>query len=489
MRADKFYYYFIIVLFLICIPLQINFLNQYNDIYLTNDATEEENKQMPISSAIETELEVLWNKTYGNVNGDGAKSITNCSSGGYIITGWTNTTGTDDIDIFLLRIAEDGTQIWNRTYGSVEEDKGFQVIECSNGSGGFAIVATYYNTSAPTKMDWNNTDLMVIRVAPNGNLLWNKTYSGPEQTFSSCISDIGRSIVECPNGDLALAGVTLTSGGSGDVWLLRIASDGRKLWSYTFHNRITDRCYSPHSLVLCQDNGFAIASYTYNSTHTNDVWIIRTDRFGIHIWNSTFHIPDYQRPESLIALNTGGFLIMANNGSGSAGDAWLIRIDTSGNHIWNRTYGGVEEDRGYSVVQTEDSGFTFVGTTHSYDINNGDVWLVHTGAGGDLLWHYSIDYDLSGNSASSVVYKGLGIYTIAGSTLRFGDQTADIWVVKLHVKPKITTTTTSSSNGGSGGNSGENEESSIPYGQYFLIFSLIGIFLLIVNEKRKIRKK
>ncbi|MFX0106460.1 MAG: hypothetical protein ACFE75_13370, partial [Candidatus Hodarchaeota archaeon] len=200
----------------------------------------------------QTELIELWNKTYDWDYVDNSKSIIKCNNGDYAIAGWTNSSGSGDLDIWLVRISADGTHLWNYTYGATEEDKGFQVIECN--TGGFALSATYTNTSAAI----TNKDCMVVRVADNGSLLWSLSYSGPEQNASHWIGDLGRSIVECNNGDFVLAGVTDTAIGVGDVWLFRIDRFGNRLWDRTYHNRRTDRCYTPHSLVQCQDGGFAI---------------------------------------------------------------------------------------------------------------------------------------------------------------------------------------------------------------------------------------
>ena len=175
--------------------------------------------EFPKSSS-QTSLNIIWNKTYGGEYVDVSQSIINCSTGGFVISGWTNSSGAGDLDIWILRIDDNGDHIWNRTFGGIEEDKGFEITEYS--SGGFAVAATLTNTTAL----YDNNDFSVIRIADDGNLIWQKNYSGPEQTDVSIISDLGRSIVECPNGDLTLAGVTRTAIGESDCWLFRIGPNG-----------------------------------------------------------------------------------------------------------------------------------------------------------------------------------------------------------------------------------------------------------------------
>lgn len=381
------------------------------------------------TAAKKSEVNMIWNKTYGGDYVDVTQSITNSSLGGYIISGWTNSSGRGDLDIWILRISEDGTHIWNRTFGDVEEDKGFEIIECN--SGGFAIAATFTNTST----FHDNSDFSVIRIADNGNLIWHKNYSGPEQTDVSLKSDLGRSIIECPNGDFVLAGVTGTAIGDSDAWLFRIGPNGHKLWDRTYDHWDNERCYTPHSLVRCSDGGFAIACYTYNASLSNDIWLIRTNSFGIQLWNKTYGVNSgYERPESLILCEDGGFGIMANTQSFGAGstDAWFIRTDAFGNQLWNKTYGGSEEDSCTKAIEMSDGGFTLMGSTHSFDIGNGDAWIIRIESAGNLIWNHTIG-DPYGNGISAFLYLGNNTYIATGTTHHLGMQYQDAWIIKFQV--------------------------------------------------------
>ncbi|MFX0039266.1 MAG: hypothetical protein ACFFCY_11815 [Promethearchaeota archaeon] len=402
------------------------FVNDY--IEITDSKFNEERIK---TSTQQTELITLWNLTYGGDYIDTAQSIIKCTTGGYAITGWTNSSGAGDYDIWVVRLTNNGTLIWNYTYGGIGEDKGFQIIESS--SGGFAIVSTYYNTTAL----YNNNDLYVIRLANDGNIIWNKTYSGPDQNATSIVSDLGRSIVECPNGDFLVAGATLNNAveqNNGDIWLVRLTPSGNIIWQKRYHNRITDRCYEPHSLVRCKDGGFAIVGYTYNSTTSNDIWLIRIDNNGDPIWNKTIGTSDYDRPEGIVECKNGDFGIIANSKGFGVGlnDAWVIRTDLAGNQLWNQSFGGNSEDGGSQILEMPDDGFAVVGSTHSFDIGGGDLWLLRMDQNGTLLWNHTIG-DPYGNGGATFVYEDNNTYICAGSTIRVGVPFQDMWVVKVHI--------------------------------------------------------
>jgi hypothetical protein len=394
-------------------------------------------KVLVTTSAPQTDIIILWNKTYGGDFIDTSQSIIKCSNGGYVVAGWTNSSGAGDLDIWVVRIDNNGNLIWNYTYGGIGEDKGFQVIESS--LGGFLVISTYYNTTALH----NNQDLRVLRLANNGNIIWNRSYSGPDQNATSIVSDLGRSIVECPNGDFVVAGATRNDDvepNNGDIWLLRLSPSGIKIWEKRYHNRITDRCYTPHSLIRCKDGGFAVVGYTHNSSHPNDVWLIRTNELGEPVWNKTFGGSDFDRPESLVECFNGGFGIIANTKSFGSGlnDAWVIRTDPGGNPLWNQTFGGTGEDGGNQIFEMADGGFTVVGSTHSFDTGGGDLWILRMDQNGNLNWNHTVG-DPYGNSGASFVFEGNNTFTCAGSTYRVGEQFGDMWVVKIRIRELIPT--------------------------------------------------
>ncbi len=416
----------------------------------------------------ETEMLVLWNKTFGGEYYDTGESIIRSTTGKYVISGWTNSSG--DLDIFLIGLSSDGTQEWNQTIGDAEEDKGFQIITCD--SGGYAIASTYTNITATR----NNTDFMVSRIADDGTIIWNKCFVGPEQTGGNYTGDLGRSIAQCSNGDFVLGGVTITTSGKSDIWMLRITANGTKDWERVYHNWDIDRCFSPHCIVQCNNGGFAILGYTYNSTQSNDVWLIRTNSNGLPMWNRTYgDATGYQRPESLIECSNGGFVIIANTQSFGAGDAdaWVIRTDLFGNQTWNQTYGGIELDQGFQILEMTNNELTFVGSTHNFDQEGqGDAWIVRIAENGTHLWNYTIG-DAYGNSAGSFVYEGNDTFTVLGATNSIGVAFSKIWVFKLRLNTTIITLTPSVSS-----------EARINY-HFFLLSGLISIGALIILKKKR----
>ena len=59
----------------------------------------------------------MWDKTYGGTGEDYGWAMQPVDEGGYIIAGETDSAGAEELDAYLVRIDEDGEELWARTYG------------------------------------------------------------------------------------------------------------------------------------------------------------------------------------------------------------------------------------------------------------------------------------------------------------------------------------------------------------------------------------
>ena len=59
----------------------------------------------------------MWNQTYGGIDDDLGYSVVENSDGGYAITGETLSFGAGSSDVWLVKINATGNEQWNQTYG------------------------------------------------------------------------------------------------------------------------------------------------------------------------------------------------------------------------------------------------------------------------------------------------------------------------------------------------------------------------------------
>ena len=198
------------------------------------------------------------------------------------------------------------------------------------------------------------------------------------------------------------------------------------VWNTTYGDTGDD---SAGDIIEVSTGGFAILGRTDNM-HSPDqeVWLIRTDATGNHLWNQTYGGIEHDTGVSLIECSDGGFAFVGVTFSWGAGEneGWLVRTDATGNHLWNQTYGGSTCDLLWDLVECNDGGFALIGSTKHFGATNFDMWLIRTDASGNYLWsktYGSVSHD-----------HGKSILKTATGFLLFGElftsQLSEFYVVE-----------------------------------------------------------
>ena len=120
-----------------------------------------------------------WAQTYGGADYENAEAVIQSSDGGYVLVGSSFTYATGENDLYIVKTNGTGDLEWQKNYGSVYYDVGYDVVQASDG--GF-VVAGYYTQAAtfysdvyllkdmggPTSIETNSAQYSeLISVAPN----------------------------------------------------------------------------------------------------------------------------------------------------------------------------------------------------------------------------------------------------------------------------------------------------------------------------------
>ncbi len=365
--------------------------------------------------ALDSPLSV-WNWTYGGANMDWGCSVVERSTGGFAAVGYTMSSGAGNSDVWLILTDESGNPQSSHTFGGVDRDIGWGIIEVS--SGGFLIAGETESFGA------GDFDAWLIRVDANGNHLWNQTYGG-------LYDEWGWTVVEVSTGGFVFSGRTASLGaGSFDVWLVRTDSDGNHLWNHTFGGIDID---VGREMVELSTGGFAIIGETQSfGAGFYDFYLIRTDANGNFVWSRTYGGTGLDEATSIAEVSAGGFMLTGDTWSYGAGsrDVWLIRTDANGNSLWNRTFGGADADGGMSVIEVSSGGYAITGDTASLGAGAEDMWLIRTNADGIAIWNQTFG-GTEGDEGWAVLETSTGDLVVFGSTASFGAGVADAWLIQV----------------------------------------------------------
>lgn len=107
-----------------------------------------------------------WNNTFGGNADDEGYSVQQTIDGGYIISGYTKSFGAGLMDVFLIKADPSGNQVWSKTFGGVQDDEGYSVLETNDGD--------YLVGGVTSSSGAGSRDMWMIKTDPSGNLIWQK---------------------------------------------------------------------------------------------------------------------------------------------------------------------------------------------------------------------------------------------------------------------------------------------------------------------------
>ncbi len=210
--------------------------------------------------------EVEWQKTFGGKYGDVANSIQQTTDGGYIVAGWTSSFGSGGSDVYILKLDSKGDLEWQKTFGGWYDDAAYSIKQTTDGG---YIVAGWTKSSGSGWQDaysgWQ--DVYILKLNSKGEVEWQKTFGGEN-------SDEAKSIQQTTDGGYIVAGWTYSFGSGGDdVYILKLNSKGQLEWQKTFGGKDFDVA---KSIQQTTDGGYIVAGWTYSfGSGGDDVYILK----------------------------------------------------------------------------------------------------------------------------------------------------------------------------------------------------------------------
>ena len=104
--------------------------------------------------------DTLWTQTFGGSSNDVGESIQQTTDGGYIVAGYTESYGAGDIDVYLIKTNASGSEEWTQTFGGSSADEGYSIQQTQDGG--------YIIAGKTTSFGAGGLDVYLIRLAGDG---------------------------------------------------------------------------------------------------------------------------------------------------------------------------------------------------------------------------------------------------------------------------------------------------------------------------------
>jgi uncharacterized delta-60 repeat protein len=357
---------------------------------------------------------VQWTKTIGGSSDDGAYSIIQSSDGGYVVAGYTQSFGAGGRDMYVVKLAPDGTLGCHDSFQNPSISSGgneaFQTPSSS-------YVSPLSSFVSPVSYSLATTDIALCML----------TFA---ERIGGSNNDFANSIIQSSDGGYVVAGYTNSFGGSYDFYVVKLYSSGSVAWTKTIGGSGDDQA---NSVVQSSDGGYIVAGYTTSFGASGaDMYVVKLGSGGNVQWTKTIGGSDDDFANSVIQSSDGGYVIAGYTQSFGAGgpDMYVVKLDSNGNVVWTKTIGGSNGDVANSIVQSSDGGYVVAGETLSFGASGRDIYVVKLDSSGNIVWTKTIG-GTNDDVANSIIQSSDGGYVIAGYTQSFGAGGWDIYVVKL----------------------------------------------------------
>ena len=347
----------------------------------------------------------VWEKIYGEADGDIAKGIVALENGHSAIVGTCKSFGAQRTDICVTRMNEKGEMLWRILLGGEKRDEAQAISRAADGT--LLVLGTTKSLSKNY-----DKDIYVANLSLEGKLLWEKAIGGERDENAGGIAGtddggvlivgdtesygkrykdiyiarldkqgnvrssytIGGEKVEKANaltrmkdGNFAMVGMReVDNGNYQDFFVVKLDQNGKKLWAKTFGGTYNDVLYGVTPTI---DGGIVAVGKTrsYNSEQT-DLTVMKFSSDGKVLWHKIYGFKYYEYGNAVTSTRDGGFMLVGGtNTLGKGGhSAYVLALDKEGKLIWSRVYGERNQDMANGIARMSDGSLVVVGESDSF---------------------------------------------------------------------------------------------------------------------------
>lgn len=337
--------------------------------------------------------EYILNFTWGSDRLDILTGLTLDLDGNIFIGGYTSIFGEDDHDVFIVKFDQNGTPIWNVTWGGEGKDYGFDIATDSEGN--------VYLVGRKGLNDW---DPFLVKYNSLGDYQWNQTFEG-----ESC-----RGIAIDNLDNIYVAGSNLIKWNkSGDLqW---VADSGNY-----------------YDVNVDSDNDVYVVEFTEDSYGYDQITTKKFNINGVYQWSHTWRGPYSQSRGYELALDKEGNIYICGfsqfNPYGWT-DYLLLIYNNSGVLKYEETWGTFHSDFANSIALDSWSNVYIIGDIAWHDktcllkFNNDLIQpkiIINSPKSNELFSESAIDFNVSiitpELSKSWYSLNGMSNYSFSGDT-------------------------------------------------------------------------
>jgi hypothetical protein len=308
---------------------------------------------------------------------------------------------------------------WAKSYGDAEDQTASALAV--NEAGESALIGTARGTVDFGNIPWSgskaDTDVVVAKIASNGQALWSRRYG------DSC-DQRGGAVAHAPSGDVFIAGdfcgkmdfgatVVTTAGPEIDLFVALIDTLGEDVYSRSFGGKGAQIARA--AAVDQQGNAIIVGSFdqafddgagAVPSAGLDDGFLLELDPGGKVLWSHVFGGPESDIPRA-VAVDTAGNILVGGSFGGTVDfgggpltappghpSAFLTKLDANGKSLWSQAF--ASDDAVVNGISLGDNGLIAVAGSFAGSINLGggiiktageeDAFVAKVDSTGKIVW-------------------------------------------------------------------------------------------------------
>lgn len=312
-----------------------------------------------------------WEHYIGNENTENAlNSITEDSKGNIItLTTTKMELPTPHHNVLITKMNSNGTLIWEQNYGSESDEIGVDVVVGQSGE-----IIVLMNISDAIRRPNKMQDLLLVKFTEDGTVVWQKTFGGSSIDRGGALIRGSNNDFWVGASTLSKDIDSEENNGSFDQWIININADGQLLRSKLFGGGDEDFVKK----IRLLENGKLLVLGHSTSTdfagNYGDFDIILSElspELELN-WVKGYGGEALEFASDILIAENHYFIVgktasEMNDVSNNSGfyDAWIVKLNQSGKLIEEKTFGGEKTENIIGIEQKENGNLILAGTTHS----------------------------------------------------------------------------------------------------------------------------
>jgi hypothetical protein len=177
---------------------------------------------------------IIWERSFGGSDHDTALSIKQSKDGGYIMAGTTYSKDGDvsisygKNDYWIVKLNFEGELEWEKSFGGSGNDVATDVYADEDG---FVLVGRTQSNDGDVSGNHGGYDYWIVKIDLKGDIVWQRPFGGSRsERASSIIKTTDNCYIVAGSSNSNDGDVSGLHDGYGDYWIIKVDPDGNLIW-------------------------------------------------------------------------------------------------------------------------------------------------------------------------------------------------------------------------------------------------------------------